>query len=498
MSETFKNPVIWADVPDLDIIRVGDTYYMTSTTMYFTPGCPVMRSKDLVNWEIINYVYDILDDNDHMNLQNGKHDYGRGSWASCLRFHGGIFYVAFAAYNTDKTYVFQTEDIENGKWKKFVIDGVYHDMSILFDDGKVFMVYGAGEIKIIELTADVTAIKPGGMNKTIIKNADPTGGNGLAEGSHIYKINGFYYIFIISWPKNRRRIQVCYRCEKIDGDYECKIILDDNIGFQNAGVAQGGIVQTVSGEWFAMLFQDHGAVGRIPVVLPVDWVDNWPLPRTTEKVVASDVEGIIKSDEFDDETLNLKWQWNHNPVNSHWSFRERAGWLRLTTPGVSRSLSDAKNTLTQRTFGPKCTGILKADVSNMKNGDIAGLAALQDQYGFVGVKMTNNEKHVIMAAAPEAENYEIGIPETEIEAVKLMQDLIFFRVDFNFKEAIDEADFYFSPCGKNWTKIGCKLKMSYRLTHFTGYRFAIFNFATKEAGGYVDFDWFKGLDTQDD
>lgn len=498
--------VIFADVPDPSVIRVGENYYMTSTTMYFTPGCPVMKSRDLINWEIIGYVYDILDDNDHMNLQNGKHDYGRGSWASCLRYHGEIFYCSFVAYNMGKTYIFQTEDIEIGEWRKYSIDGIYHDMSILFDDGRVFMVYGAGAIKIIELTADATAIKSGGMNKTIIENADPTGGNGLAEGAHIYKRNGFYYIFIIAWPKNRRRIQLCFRAKKIDGVYESKIILDDDMGFQNAGVAQGGIVDTHAGEWFAMLFQDHGAVGRVPVLVPAKWQDDWPVLGENGKVklplaIEKNIDGIVKSDEFENEKLALQWQWNHNPVNTHWSLEKRRGWLRLTTSHVAGSLTDARNTLTQRTFGATCTGRVKIDVSHMQNGDFAGLAALQDQYAFVGVKMVADKKFITMSAAPESKDdgvdglqtYKTGIPETEIEAIPLSQSIIYLRVDFNFTGVADEADFYYSLCGNEWGKIGLRLKMSYRLSHFTGYRFALFNFATKKPGGYVDFDWFKTM-----
>jgi len=550
--------IIYSDIPDPSVIRVGENYYMTSTTMYFTPGCPIMKSRDLVNWEIIGYVYDVLNDNDHMNLQNNKHDYGRGSWASCLRYHNGIFYCSFVAYNTGETYIFQTEDIEKGEWRKYVIDGIYHDMSILFDDGRVFMVYGAGAIKVVELTADATAIKPDGLNKTIIENADPTGGTGLAEGSHIYKLNGFYYIFIIAWPKtgNRRRIQVCYRANQIDGVYENKIILDDTLGFQNAGVAQGGIFdthcrknhaknrhdgdskRTLTNEWFAMLFQDHGAVGRVPVIVPVRWEDDWPVVsvgqmQTTPAKNFLPVCGIVKSDEFEKPTLALQWQWNHNPVNTLWSLTEREGWLRLKASRAG-SLSDARNTLTQRTFGETCSGCVKIDVSQMQNGDFAGLAALQDQYAFVGVKMADNKKHIVMCAAPETKDdgvegmqtYKAGIPEVEMEAVLLVQDdeietrslaknidqqggvvefadrtvegaqqahphNLYLRVDFNFADATDEADFYFSLCGDEWTKIGARLKMSYRLSHFTGYRFALFNFATKEAGGYVDFDWFR-------
>ena len=216
------NPIIWADIPDPSVIRVGDVYYMTSTTMYFSPGCPVMKSYDLVNWEIVNYVYDILDNSDSFTLSNGKSAYGQGSWASSLRYHNGTFYVAFTANNTGKTYIFQTEDIENGPWRKYVIDGIYHDMSLLFDDdGRVYMVYGGGTIRVIELTSGATAIKLGGLNTVIIENAHITGEGIVAEGSHIYKFNGKYYIFIICWSRTgtSRRIQTCYVAESIDGSY---------------------------------------------------------------------------------------------------------------------------------------------------------------------------------------------------------------------------------------------------------------------------------------
>ncbi|MCL2406213.1 MAG: glycoside hydrolase 43 family protein [Defluviitaleaceae bacterium] len=510
MSKNVVNPIILADIPDPSVIRVNDTYYMTSTTMYFTPGCPIMKSKDLVNWEIVNYVYDIIDDNDHMNLQNGKHDYGRGSWASSLRYHNGIFYVAFVAYCTGKTYIYQTTDIEAGPWRRYEIDGIYHDMSILFDDdGRVYMVYGGGAIKLIELTADATAIKPGGLNTTIIENADISGGNSLAEGAHIYKLNGYYYIFIIVWPRTgtRRRIEVCYRASSIDGLYEGKIMFDDDMGFNNAGVAQGGIVDTPDGKWYGFLFQDHGAVGRVPVLVPVTWEGDWPIfgdngkmptimPWPADEYTA---DALIKPDDFTDTTLGLTWQWNHNPKNSDWSLTARPGWLRLKS-NKCNSLSDAVNTLTQRTFGPKCTGSICMDISHMQDGDFAGLAALQDQYGFVGIKMANGEKHIIMAEAPDTTKeagiegqriYKTGVPETEVEAVPTTANVVYLKVDFDFTDAIDEAEFYYSYDNANWVKIGRKLKMSYRLSHFTGYRFALFSYATKAAGGYVDFDWFR-------
>ena len=488
-TDTFINPFIYADVPDPSVIRVGDTYYMTSTTMYFTPGCPVMKSKDLVNWEIVNYVYDTLSDNDHMALRHGKHDYGRGSWASSLRYHNGTFYVSFVAYNTNTTYIFQTEDIENGPWRRYDIEGIYHDMSLLFDDGRVYMVYGAGAIRLVELTADATAIKPDGLNKVIIEHADITGGKSLAEGAHIYKLDGKYYIFIIAWPRTgtRRRIEICYRADTLDGEYEGQIVLDDNLGFQNAGVAQGGIVDTPCGKWYALLFQDHGSVGRIPVLVPVSWQDGWPIFGVDGKVpiempypaTPHPTAPLVVSDDFDGDKLLLQWQWNHNPVDTGWSLSARKGWLRLTTTHVAQSLVEARNTLTQRTFGPTCSGSVLLDTSQMKNGDVAGFAALAELYGFVGVKMENGQKSVIMATSTDT-----------MEAVPLAQDPVHLKIDFNFTDAIDEANFYYSLCGSKWEKIGSTLKMRYTLAHFTGYRFALFNYATESTGGYVDFDWF--------
>ncbi|MCL2198758.1 MAG: glycoside hydrolase 43 family protein [Defluviitaleaceae bacterium] len=524
MHWTSNSQILFADIPDPSVIRVGDTYYMTSTTMYFTPGCPVMKSKNLRDWELIGYVYETLNDSDHMTLQNGKHDYGRGSWASCLRYNKGVFYVSFVAYNTGKTYIFKTRDIEGGVWERHVIDGIYHDMSILFDDdGRVYMVYGAGAIKMVELTADATEIKPSGMSKTIIENADPTGGNGLAEGAHIYKLHDAYYIFIIAWPKtgNRRRIQVCYRATTIDGDYENRIVLDDTMGFQNAGVAQGGIVDTPDGEWYAMLFQDHGAVGRVPVLVPVEWSGGWPVFGKPELL---DCSGVLKND-------FLHSQWNHNPVNSHWLYEAhddtRLGRLRLTALPAN-SLSDARNTLTLRTFGPMCVGEATLNISGMRDGDFAGIAAFQDQYAYIGVKMCDGKKYAIQRAAAQTENnykieYTTGQPEKEITAIPLTQDransmrnrpdgaaaknrvfrsfaatggtdfeliryTIHLKIIFDFTDARDEADFFYSLDGREYKKIGNRLKMSYRLSHFTGYRFALFNFATaKGGGGYVDF-----------
>lgn len=280
---TASNPIIWADVPDPDVIRVGDAYYMTSTTMHMNPGVPIMKSYDLVHWNIVNYVYDILEEDDNQRLSNNENEYGKGSWASSLRYHDGKYYVVFSSSTSGKTYIYQTTDIENGPWTRSTLP-FYHDMSLLFDDdGRVYLVYGGGDIRIVELSSDATAVKEGGLNKIIIKDSSLVAGPDVglqAEGAHIQKINGKYYISLITWPKGGMRTQLVFRSDTIDGPYEGKVVLQD------AGIAQGGLIDTVNGDWYAFLFGDRGSVGRIPYLVPVTWEDGWPVFGLDGKVPA--------------------------------------------------------------------------------------------------------------------------------------------------------------------------------------------------------------------
>ncbi|WP_180270824.1 family 43 glycosylhydrolase [Sporanaerobium hydrogeniformans] len=1031
-----SNPLMWSDVPDVSVIRVGDVYYMSSTTMHMNPGVPIMKSYDLVNWEIVNYVYDVLDtQTDALALRNGENAYGKGSWASSLKYHDGKFYIAFACYNTGKTYIYQTDDIENGPWERSELTGVYHDMSLQFDeDGRVYMIYGGGDIKIVELTEDASAIKSG-TEKVIITDASKVTGisGGLAEGAQIFKVDGKYYLFLITWPTGSERTVLCYRADNINGPYEGKVVLKDK------GIAQGGIFDTPDGKWYSMLFGDRGAVGRIPYLVPVEWQDGWPVfgidgkvpdmldmdatklnlkivssdefyqyqpmtmsllgeevselvaqetrevvpkeliengdfeastiepwtnkdpatltltssekysglqslsitnrtvgssgpmqslagklkagntyqfsakvkylattsqaldielldtetsPREmvqdkqfnfciqtnpsdwqTIKVIGSktinkgewgiiegtytiptnadvskgcifietpwaaaptqekdlmdfyvdevsfmdvtpaeveegdygiiqnggfetgldpwtgnsgasievvddvyysgskslkitnrkdiaagpkqDIKGKVQSgkqykvsakvrynagpatrkfnmniqsgnwetiknmasatitkgewgsiegiytipvdmnvdnavtfietswvqnpvaeddwmdfyvddisivditpdpniiqnggfekgkepwignsgatitvvddvyysgskslkisgrndiadgprqeipgkvkngrqykisakvrydegpatrkfnmniqsgnwetiknmasgtmkkgewgsiegvytipdntdvdnafifietswaqnptaendwmdfyvddismidvtpenvdqeqpgeNDYNGSDLALVWQWNHNPDNTKWSLTERTGYLRLTTGKKSTSILDARNTLTQRTFGPECSGSIAMDVNNMKNGDYAGLAAFQNKYGYVGVKMINGSKSIVRVNGKGAIN---DTKETieEVASIPLNQNKVYFKVDFDYKNRTDKAYFYYSLDGTNWSEIGSELQLEYTLPHFMGYRFALFNYATKTTGGYVDFDYFR-------
>lgn len=488
-----KNPVIFADVPDMSMIRVGETYYMSSTTMHMNPGVPIMRSTDLVNWTLVNYAYETLEDNlDRLNLENGENDYGRGSWASCLRYQNGIYYVSTFSGTTGKTYIFSTRNIEKGPWKKVVLDNSYHDHSILFDDdGKVYMIWAAGKLNIIEMHSDLSGVKEE-TKRVLIENASTPAGDNImlnSEGSQLFKINGKYYLFNIAWPRGGMRTVIIHRADNINGPWEGKL------GLQDQGVAQGGLIDTPDGKWFSYLFKDNGGVGRIPYLVPVKWEQGWPILGENGKVPQyldlppskGLIPGIVNSDDFTrktgEEDLPLVWQWNHNPDNALWSVKERKGYLRLKTARIDSSFVQAKNTLTQRTFGPESSGTTLVELSGMKDGDIAGLSLLQYEFGFVGVKVENGSKKIIMTSAVK------GIPK-EIESVPFHQDNVYFRAECDFKNNADTGTFYYSLDGKKWIRIGDVIKLPYTLPHFMGYRFGLFNYATKNTGGFADFDYF--------
>ena len=204
---------------------------MVSTTMFFSPGAPIMKSKDLANWEICNYVFDTYANGDVQNLKNGKHDYSHGQWATSLRYNEkkGKYYAFFGSYGSNKSYICSTDDIENGEWSRVELNGMYHDASMLFDDdGRNYLVYGAGgTCSIKEFNSDMTGWKSGGLEKQLFK----TNFNNLAgEGWHIHKINGYYYILGIAWPSGHGRLEFCYRSKSLTGSWENKTLLDSGLG----------------------------------------------------------------------------------------------------------------------------------------------------------------------------------------------------------------------------------------------------------------------------
>ena len=493
---TTQNPIIWADVPDMSMIRVGDTYYMSSTTMHMSPGVPIMKSKDLVNWQIINYAYDTLANVDAMNLANGKSAYGKGSWASCIRYHNHMYYVSTFSSTTGKTYIFSTKNIEKGPWNRISFSPSLHDNTLFFDeDGRNYMIWGAGKLMIAEIKNDLSGVKEG-TERVLIEDASAPAGSKIglgAEGSQLFKMKGKYYLFNITWPRGGMRTVVVHRADKITGPWEGKV------AFQDQGVAQGGIIDTPDGRWFAYLFQDHGSVGRLPFLVPMKWEDGWPVigvdgkvPETLDLPASLGlIPEIVNNDEFTrkkgEPALPLVWQWNHNPDNNLWSVTQRKGYLRFTTGRIDTLFVQARNTLTQHTIGPVSSGITCLDVTGMKDGDFAGLALLQRKFGQVGIKVDNGSMSILMVNGE-------GLMPVEARKIPFTRKVVYLKAECDFRDKLDIAHFFYSLDGKSWTAIGSQLKMEYSMPHFMGYRFGLFNYSTKTPGGFADFDWFHITD----
>lgn len=500
----FHNPVIEADVPDPSMIRVGNYYYLVSTTMHLMPGCPVMRSKDLVHWETISYVFQRLTDLPRYDLKEGT-VYGRGQWASSLRYHDGRFYVWFSPNDEPhRGYIYTAED-PAGEWTLLSRPPHHHDASLFFDDdGKVYLFYGTGQLR--QLKSDLSDVEPGGIDQKIFeRDADE---QGLLEGSQAFKHNGRYYVMMISmdWSiPGRLRREVCYRADQITGPYEKKVILETE--FQGyGGVGQGCIVDTPDGNWYGFIFQDRGGIGRVPTLMPCRWEDGWPIlgdadgrvPECMEMpVYGEECKGsIMGSDGFDTDQLSLNWQWNHNPLDDCWSLTERPGFLRLRTGKVVDNLFLAPNTLTQRMSGPKCSGVVAMDISKMKEGDVAGFCAFNGLSGVLAVVMENGKKQWVMShqsvSLSDREKRVTAVEVLEKERMDCEKEVVYLRMECDFADKKDEATFYYSYDKKTWKRIGEPCKMVFDYTKFfMGSKFAIFNYATKDLGGYVDIDYFE-------
>lgn len=500
-----KNPLIPLDYPDPDVIRVGDTYYLISTTMHFFPGCEILKSNDLVHWEHASYVYSRLDSTDAQQLKGNKNIYGKGMWAASLRYHEGLFFVLFVANDIQKTYLYSTDDLTT-EWSKQFIEGFYHDASLLFDDdGRNYIVYGNTDIWLTELNSELTGPKKNGVNRLIISERNPILGH---EGAHFYKINGRYYIFLIrSLPDRWMRVQSCFTSDSIEGEFSGEDILCDDRGVTGQGVAQGGIVDTPEGAWYMILFQDLGAVGRLPILVPFTWKNNLPVIGEDKKIPESIFVQIneeqenfplVGSDDFKGFSKNfygLKpfWQFNHEPDENSFNVDIDQGHYELTNQYLVGTLTQARNTLTQRMLFPKSSVEVTIDFEGLKNGDVAGLCALQGGYGFIAVTKREGNYYLIMKSVNpikdplKADDY---LLEKQWEERLLHQTVVQLKAEASFEDGVDEVTFYYKAKGK-YEQIGITHKLFFRLDHFTGCRYGLFSYATEDTGGKSRFSQFK-------
>jgi len=509
----YKNPILNADFPDPDVIRVDDTFYMVSTTMFHFPGATILKSKDLVNWEYCANPLKQIANNDNYNLQNELNHYAQGQWASSLNYSNGKFYLYFIAYGKSgqdegKNILLTTTNPE-GTWDMQYWSEHYYDSGWLFDDGangdgNVYVACGIGTITVNKL--DGKTLKKI-SSKEVIKDYTINGQkcDGI-EGSHMYHIGDYYYIYATTGGYFRG--QQIFRSKDPMGPYEeCPYMV-----FENQGIHQGALVDTPSGEWWTILFKDAGAIGRVPYLEPVTWKDGWPVVGKNGVDVSKNGAAYTKpnvgktypvtylptNDTFTDPEIGMQWGWNHNPDNTAWSLMENPGSLRLHTSGITtKGLLQARNSLTQRiwSYVPEGTtsaktwdtyGTVKMNISHMQDGDVAGIAVFQDPYSLIGVKQVDGKRYLYSELTYVTK--EDGTDKNEL-GKEIASDVIYLRAVVNF--GTNKVKYYYSLDNKIYGKFGVEMDMRFMLSVFVGQRFYLFNYATASNGGYVDVDWFS-------
>ena len=509
---TYSNPLFYDEFSDPDVIRVGEYVYLTGTTMHTMPGLPLLRSKDLVNWEFVSYAVNRLDLGPEYRLEDGKDIYGKGIWAPCLRFHKGIFYI-FSNVNGKTTQVFSATNPE-GPWTQHSMDKSFHDLSVLFDDdGKAYIVWGYQTLHLAQLNDTLTDIVPN--TEHIIFSKD----SGMGEGSHFYKFKGKYFILSANYAGGMRMSAA--RSDTVFGPYEVNPAISTNEDFglsaghrlnlpnpfaltgppftlsppnpdvvNSLSLHQGAIVETPLGEWWGLSMMDANSIGRLTNLSPITWQDGWPYfglkgnltrtPRIWVKPKTSSVQPIKvpyeRSDDFSGPLLKPIWQWNHVPVDRLWSLSERPGYLRLHTLPAN-SFWEAKNTLTQRAIGPVSSPIVALDVSHLQDGDVAGLGLLDRPYAWLGVE--KSDKGLSITYYDQTKDTRISV-NTEVTKLYLRADCDFMSEQAQFSYSTDNI--HFIPMGKPFT-------MVFQLITFQGVRYSLFAYnQLGKNGGYADFD----------
>jgi beta-xylosidase len=417
-------------------------------------------------------------------------------WAAALTAHEGKLYLLVNG-NDAGGFVLSTADPE-GKWQMQKLDRIYYDPGMIFEDDKVYVACGIGNIDICELDKNFNFR----TSTTVLRDKE-----GL-EGCHLYKIGDYYYIYATygGWPSG----QTIFRSKSITGPYEEKVLIEKIINGSPNTVHQGALVETPTGEWWTMLMEDKGAIGRLPSLHPVEWADGWPtlakngvpqLVYTKPDVGTTYPEKILPTnDNFRQYPLGMQWEWNHNPDNGKWSLFERPGFLRLYTASVTDDLMQARNTLTQRIFAfhntkspygldtsRPSTGTVALHLKNMKEGDMAGLTIQQDPYAYIAVHMKDGKKQLIWVQ-DTLKTVDGFVPASVTETSVDIDTVVYLRAQFDC--GTGKTKFFYSTDNKEYVQLGNETTHSFNLSVFVGARFGIFNYATQALGGFVDVDWF--------
>lgn len=501
-AATFSNPSMWEDLPDPEIIRVDDVYYYTASNMHYSPGAPILRSWDLVNWDYIGHAVPVYDHSPKYDFQGGQ-AYIKGTWASSIHYRKAnkTFYW-IGCMDFGRTYVY-TAPAAEGPWKKTsTLNSCFYDCGLLADYDEaaeetsdiMYLAYGNPSIRVVGLKVAADGSLSEGASQQVFAMAGTT-----LEGSHFFKYKDNYYIT----PTRPANAEFVLRASAVMGPYISRALIDGNLGPIASGGTphQGSLFQTKKGDWYYMSFQDAFPGGRIPVLAPVKWsADGWPTVELSGNAWAAtypypDVPRpprVTKPhtglETFAGTSLAPEWEWNHNPDNSKWTMNDG---LTLKTATVTNDLFRARNTLTHRNIGPQSMATIQVDIEKMSDGDIAGLALLRDKSAYVGIKKSAGGVKVAMVSGLTLSTSSWDTTSTGTEAASAplaatMGSVIWLRASMDARPgAIRQGKFAYSTDGKSFTALGPAYALNNDWQFYPGYRYGIFNFATAALGGSV-------------
>ncbi len=494
----YKNPILYADYSDPDVIRVGGDYYMTASSFTYVPGLPILHSKDLVNWEPINYAaYELTDEYD-------KPRHGCGVWAPSIRYHDGKYWIFYGDPDLG-VFMTNTEDIY-GKWSPLKLiwkgKGIIDTTPLWDDDGRAYLVHAfAGSRCGFNSRLAVCEMEPDGTGMIGLDCCVYMGGeeNHTIEGPKFYKKDGYYYIMapaggvVQGW-------QVCLRSKNVYGPYEIKTVMRQGDAIFN-GPHQGGWVDTPAGEDWFINFQDLGAYGRVIHLNPVKWIDGWPAmgedvdddycgnPVEIYKkpdLPAQPILHIPTSDDFKADKLGLQWQWQANFDESWYSLANEEGRLRLyaikTDGADGEYILNRPNVLTQMWRSPVMRITMKVDLSSEKESG-AALAITGNDYCYIALKNDGTLLQV-KGTSELCENVEENVVASENIGVSSVWLRIDVCGEFNSPKA--RANYSYSKDGKTFEPFGEEFEPTQG--KWVGAKTAIFAFG--DEGGYADVSEF--------
>jgi beta-xylosidase len=486
LGKFYRNPILFADYSDPDVIRVGAEYYLIASSFHFVPGIPVLRSADLVHWTIVSHVVSRMTMDPRYDLIAGNR-YGGGVWAPAIRRHNGLFYVYFPTPQ-EGIFVSTAHSIE-GPWTPpaavMAQPGLEDPCPFWDDDGQAYLIHsrvGAGPLILHRMTPDGLHVLDAG---TVIVN-DPQN-LPVLEGPKLYKRNGYYYIFA-PFGGVATGAQAVLRSRNLYGSWEHRVVLTEGSTAIN-GPHQGGYVETPDGQGWFIHFQERQAHGRIVHLEPVRWQDGWPLigdlirgTTTGEPVRFGPMPDDARttsftrpqtSDDFTGAQLRPQWEWNHNPDNAHWSLTARSGFLRLI-PMPAQSLLDARNTLTEMMQDDSFQFTARIDVSGMKPGVHAGLAMFESDASGLQIAQEGPGNRVSYFHLQDR------MPGPLLRAGLVQLRVVVHDATARYLVSLDD--------GHSFQPLGAATDI--HASWWKGPRPALFAYTTADTlPGFVDFDW---------